>query len=84
MPEPRKPRHYINEDMDSGIIPLYPQGTNSTMFTECCEVAIRDEEGFCPYCKRKVVGWDANSSRERGRIRWANATKHWKRREEVR
>jgi hypothetical protein len=70
---------YINEEYTAGIIPLRPSGTNSTMFTECCEVAICDNEQLCPRCKRKVIGWDANSSHERGQIRWGNATRNWKR-----
>ena len=31
---------YINPNIEAGIMPLYPSGTNSTMFTECCGVAI--------------------------------------------
>lgn len=70
---------YVNKDYPVGIVPIMPQGTNSTMFTECCEVAICDDETHCPKCKRKVVGFDAESAYERGRIRWKNATSHWKR-----
>lgn len=61
---------YINPEHLAGILPLHPTGTNSTFFTECCHAAICDDQQNCPSCGRKVVGWDAESSRERGRIRW--------------
>jgi hypothetical protein len=69
---------YINEGYAANIIPLTPRGTNSTMFTECCDTAITDSEPNCPKCGRKVIGYDASSD-ERRRIRWANATRYWKR-----
>ena len=56
-----------------GLLPLYPQGTNSTFFTQCCRVAICDDQPKCPVCKKKVVGWDAKSDNERNRIRWKHA-----------
>lgn len=62
-----------------GVLPLYPQGTNSTMFTECCEVAICDTQGLCPKCKREVIGADDESEYDRGRTRWRYATRHWDR-----
>jgi len=64
---------HVNEGYIIGILPLYPSGTNSTMFTECCEVAICDDQPCCPVCRRKVVGHDAESSYQRGRIRWRYA-----------
>lgn len=70
---------YYNEGYPSDIIPLMPQGTNSTMFTACCETAILDDERSCPKCKRLVVGADAKTTHERGKIRWKNATRHWRR-----
>jgi len=70
--------HY-NEGFPIDILPLYPQGTNSTMFTACCDVAICDDERCCPKCGRLVVGGNAESRSERSRIRWANATRHWAR-----
>lgn len=70
---------HINEDYTSGIISLTPMGTNSTMFTECCGSAICDDQANCPNCGRKVIGHDASSSHERGKIRWRNATSHWNR-----
>ncbi len=70
---------HFNVGVVPGIMPLMPQGTNSTMFTECCQVAICDDEPNCPYCKRKIRGWDAESNHERGKIRWQYATGHWKR-----
>lgn len=62
-----------------GIRPLQPQGNNSTMFTKCCGCAICDDERLCPQCKQEVIGADVNNSFVRGRIRWHDATKHWKR-----
>jgi len=56
-----------------GVLPLYPSGTNSTIFTECCQVAICDDQPRCPRCHNRVVGWDAESKRERGKIRWDHA-----------
>lgn len=70
---------YYNEGYPSDITPIYPQGTNSTMFTDCCYVAICDYERCCPKCGRNVVGADAGTNRERGMIRWRNATRLWKR-----
>lgn len=70
---------YINPGYTPGIMPLQPQGTNSTMFTECCEVAICNDQPNCPRCGREVIGANADTDHERGRIRWANATSHWKR-----
>ncbi len=70
---------HFNEGVLVDLIPLMPQGTNSTLFTECCHVAIFDGEKCCPWCKREVVGADADSGHERHKIRWRNATRHWKR-----
>ena len=70
---------YINPEYTARIKPLYPQGTNSTMFTECCDTAICESESCCPVCGRKVIGHDADSNHERGIIRWRDATGHWKR-----
>lgn len=68
---------YINPGYPAGIIKLRPQGTNSTMFTECCETAICDDERLCPKCGREVVGANAATDHKRGKIRWQNATGHW-------
>ncbi len=70
---------YINEDYEVGIKRLYPSGTNSIMFTECCGSAICDNESKCPSCGRKVIGWDAETSHKCGLIRWRDATKYWNR-----
>ena len=59
----------------SGLLPLYPQGTNSTFFTACCEVAICNDQPNCPRCQQKVIGWDAGTEHERGLIRWRHAYK---------
>lgn len=61
------------------IVPLYKQGTNSTMFTECCQAAICDGQLRCPRCGGDVIGFDATSDGERRKIRWRNATRLWKR-----
>ncbi len=67
----------INERYMAEILPLMPRGTNSTLFTECCEVAICSDEPYCPRCKRKVIGADAETIEERSKIRWKNATRFW-------
>ena len=66
---------YINPDIEAGIMPLYPSGTNSTMFTECCGVAICDDEKCCPSCGRKVVGSDIENVHDRHLYRWRLAYK---------
>ena len=53
------------------------------MFTGCCSVAICDWETRCPKCKREVVGAKAETEHERGKIRWRNATQHWKRKKKI-
>jgi len=70
---------HINEGYIAGIVPVQPQGTNSTMFTECCEVAIVSTEALCPRCRRKVIGYDEPSPHRRDMIRWKATTRHWKR-----
>jgi hypothetical protein len=70
---------YFNPEYAVPICPLYPTGTNSTMFTQCCGTAICNDEPCCPSCGRKVIGWDAESDHERGKIRWRSATAAWKR-----
>ena len=71
-------RMYLNKGVIAGIVPIYPQGTNSTMFTECCEVAICSDEPYCPSCGREVIGYDFPAG-ERAKARWRNATAHWRR-----
>lgn len=56
---------------------LLSSATNSTKFTECCEVAICDDQARCPHCRQEVIGADARTDHERERIRWSNATAHW-------
>lgn len=77
-PYPTQVLHY-NEGIPSDILPLYPRGTNSTMFTGCCGSAICDDQRCCPSCGREVIGANADSRGDRARIRWANATRLWKR-----
>jgi len=74
---PGYPVGRFNNNM--GVLPLTPTGKNSTMFTECCHVAICDDEENCSYCKRKIIGWDAESKHERSMIRWRYATAAWNR-----
>ena len=69
---------HFNEGILVDLVPLMPQGTNSTLFTGCCQVAICDDEKCCPLCKREVVGADEESRHERHKIRWRNATRWWK------
>lgn len=64
---------HINPGYVVGLLPLYPSGTNSTFFTECCHVAICDDEPCCPQCKRKVIGHDAKTQYERHMLRWYHA-----------
>lgn len=70
---------YLNPGITAGIMSLGPNGTNSTMFTECCETAICNDQRNCPACDREVIGHDAETDHERGRIRWQDATGHWTR-----
>ena len=70
--------HY-NEGYPSDIVALSPHGTNSTMFTNCCDVAICDDEANCPRCDRPVVGHDEATAGERRKVRWRNATRFWRR-----
>lgn len=58
------------------IMPTYPHSTNSTMFTECCEVAICDDQPNCPRCNRPVIGYDLTPN-ARGRIRWNSSKRYW-------
>lgn len=39
--------------MMAGVYSSSP--TNSTCFTECCHVAICDDESVCPQCKAEVT-----------------------------
>ena len=68
---------HINEDYVANVNQIFPHGTNSTMFTSCCDCAICEDEKCCPCCGRKVIGYDAKSNHERGRIRWRQATATW-------
>ncbi len=60
-----------------GVNRLYPNGTNSTMFTSCCGVAICEDEGCCPKCGSLIIGHNAESREDRRKIRWDYATSHW-------
>jgi len=65
---------------EAGIMFLSPTGTNSTMFTDCCGTAICEDQKRCPNCKRTVIGSNAETNSERGKIRWKKATSLWRRR----
>ncbi len=54
----------------SEILPLYPTGTNSTFFTECCNCAITDSERCCPSCGNEVVGYSEEGVQQTNRNRW--------------
>lgn len=69
---------HINPGYIVGILPIYPHGTNSTMFTECCEVAICDDQPCCPVCGRRVIGYDADTEYWRGIRRSNDASRPWK------
>ena len=53
--------------------------TNSTIFTNCCGVAICDYEPDCPKCKQEVAGGRGQTEQERRRLRWEVAHGRWKR-----
>lgn len=61
------------------IMQIYPQGTNSTFFTECCGVAICDDERLCPRCNKPVIGHELEHNYQRNKVRWRDATRFWKR-----
>jgi len=63
----------------SHIVPLVRGGggTNSTMFTDCCEVAICDDQKNCPKCGNPVIGDRETTTAARSRVRWADATRFW-------
>ena len=49
--------------------------TNSTMFTNCCDCAICNDEKICPKCGSLIYGYDAGTDHERGITRWKMAFK---------
>jgi hypothetical protein len=51
-------------DRGVGIEPIYPSGTNSTMFTECCQVAICDDQPELPTMRPESdrMGFDVTRS----------------------
>ncbi len=46
---------------------------NSTIFTNCCEVAICDDQAFCPACKQEVYPGELATNHERRVSRWSMA-----------
>ncbi len=46
---------------------------NSTFFTNCCGVAICDDEALCPSCKQEVEPGKNVAPHERNRARWSMA-----------
>ena len=66
---------YINPGRKVGFLPLYPQGTNSTLFTQCCRVAICEDQKCCPSCGCDAMGSEIENSHERGVYRWKLAYK---------
>ena len=61
---------HINPEYPVGLCRFPPQGTNSTLFTECCKVAICSDEKCCPSCGREVVGSSIEDHHERAMYRW--------------
>jgi len=59
------------------IEPILKYGTNSTMFTSCCRVAICSDQRRCPGCGEDVIGADEESNHKRGLVRWFNAKRLW-------
>lgn len=48
---------------------------NSTFFTNCCGVAINDNEGRCPKCREEIEPGEKASEHQRNRARWSMAYK---------
>ena len=53
---------------------------NSTMFTDCCETAICDDQYTCPACGVNIIGLDEATNHKRGLRRWNVAYKPWRKR----
>lgn len=47
--------------------------TNSTMFTNCCRVAINDDQALCPRCRQEVQPGEEATNHERHVARWRQA-----------
>lgn len=47
--------------------------TNSQMFTRCCEVAICDDQAFCPRCREEVYPGQEATNHQRRTKRWEMA-----------
>ena len=45
--------------------------TDSTVFTDCCHIAIFSEQKYCPSCHKEVIHGETPSETEK--IRWRNA-----------
>ena len=60
---------HINPEYPVGFR-LTPQGTNSTLFTECCGTAICSDEKCCPGCGREAMGSSIEDHHERAVYRW--------------
>ena len=72
---------YRRERM-SRVMRLSLYGTNSTLFTLCCKVAICSDQKDCPVCGEEVDGYDPESRHKTEMYRWQDATRHWNRRAE--
>ena len=46
---------------------------NSTMFTNCCNTAICDNQAFCPVCKTEIYPGADATDHQRNRSRWEYA-----------
>jgi len=45
--------------------------TNSTIFTNCCRVAINDNQAHCPSCNAEVYPGKDATSHQRNTSRWS-------------
>lgn len=61
----------MNEELVYGVYLCSP--TNSTIFTECCDVAICNSQKRCPKCNSLIYGYDEESDHWRGVKRWKMA-----------
>lgn len=53
---------------ESGV--YFSSETNSTFFTNCCRVAICDDQVKCPACGGPVIGHDSKDNNARRARRW--------------
>lgn len=64
--------------MEEEIGVHYANSHNTALFTDCCNVAIRDNELTCPRCGKHVVGSEYESEADRRTFRRHIANKNFK------